>query len=88
MLSSPEPPVKNRRLNPIKLRQMRQRCQEIELEVARLEAGIAGHEAGLANFTSAEQTQRLMAQLAADRALVDALVAEWEDLSRAIEENQ
>jgi ATP-binding cassette, subfamily F, member 3 len=79
---------KGKRLNPIKLRQMQDRCVEIELEVARLEAGIAGCEAELADFKSVEETQRVMALASASRESLEALMHEWEELSRAVEENQ
>jgi len=48
-----------RRLNPIKLRQMRERQDSIEIEVAKLEAEIAECEAALSNFVSVEETVRV-----------------------------
>ena len=74
-----------KRLNPIRLRQIRERCEAIEEEVARLEAGIAGCEAALADFKSVEETLRLTEALAQKRAALAALLAEWEDLSAQIE---
>ncbi len=79
---------KAKRLNPIKLRQMQDRCTEIEEEVARREAEIAGYEAELADFKNAEETQRLMGLVAAGREALEALMREWEEISREIEENQ
>ncbi|MCE5306620.1 MAG: ATP-binding cassette domain-containing protein [Acidobacteriales bacterium] len=79
---------KAKRLNPIKLRQMQDRCTEIEEEVARREAEIAGYETELADFKNAEETQRLMGLVAAGRESLEALMREWEEISREIEENQ
>ncbi len=77
-----------RRLNPIKRRQMQERRETIEEEVTRLEAEIADHERALAAFVSAEETRRVTDLLARRRAELEALVGEWEELSRTIEENR
>jgi ATP-binding cassette, subfamily F, member 3 len=77
-----------RRLNPIKLRQMQERQGEIEEEVARVEAEIADCEAGLANFVSVEETQRLNKLLDTRRAELEALMAEWETVANSIEANR
>ena len=84
---APAEASKIKRLNPIKLRQMQDRSVEIEEEVARLEAAIAGYEAELADFKNVEETQRLMALSLQSRESLDRLMQEWEELSAAIEEN-
>ena len=66
---------------------MQDRSVEIEEEVARLEAAIAGYEAELADFKNVEETQRLMALSLQSRESLDLLMQEWEELSAAIEEN-
>ena len=76
---------KAHRLNPIRLRQLRDRCNSIEEEVARLEAEIAGYEAELTQFRSAGETKRLMDLVASRRKELDALMTEWENVSQAIE---
>jgi ATP-binding cassette, subfamily F, member 3 len=76
-----------RRLNPIKLRQMKERREAIELEVTKLEAEIADYEAALANFVSAEETKTLGELLEARRTDLNALLAEWEEVGRLIEIN-
>ena len=53
-----EPETKLKRLNPIKLKQMKERLVEVEEEIARLEAAIATAETALQNFVSVEETQR------------------------------
>ncbi|MDP2997586.1 MAG: ABC-F family ATP-binding cassette domain-containing protein [Bryobacterales bacterium] len=74
-----------KRLNPIKLRQLQQRCQAIEEEIARAEAEIAGYEAELADFKSADETMRLSGLLDQRRAGLGRLMAEWEEASAAIQ---
>jgi ATP-binding cassette subfamily F protein 3 len=89
---SPEPaqipatPIK--RLNPIKLKQLEDRLHHAEEEIPRLESAIAAAEARLGNFTSAEQSQKDAAELEALRAQRTALLAEWEELSLTLEEQQ
>ena len=77
--------AKPKRLNPIKLRQLQQRCQAIEEEIARAEAEIAGYEAELADFKSADETMRLSGLLDQRRAGLGRLMAEWEEASAAIQ---
>ncbi len=75
------------RLNPIKLRQMKERRRAIEDEVTRLEVEIADYEGALGNFSSAEETQRLTGLLEARRADLESLLAEWEEVANTIEAN-
>ncbi|MGB9104806.1 MAG: hypothetical protein WCC59_08610, partial [Terriglobales bacterium] len=76
-----------KRLNPIKLRQMQDRQQELEEEVSRVEAEIAQCESGLQTFVSAQETARLTELLERRRSELEPLVAEWEALSVALEGN-
>ena len=78
-------PSGDKRINPIKLRQMEDRCHAIEEEVARVEAEIADCERELANFRSAEETMRVSDLLTARREELENLLAEWEEVSHAIE---
>jgi len=77
----------DRRLNPIKLRQMKERRHEIEEEVTRLEAEIADCEAALGHFVSVEETQRTSDLLNARRADLESLLLEWEEVAQSIEAN-
>ncbi|MGA2000754.1 MAG: ABC-F family ATP-binding cassette domain-containing protein [Terriglobales bacterium] len=79
--------VSKKRLNPIKLRQMQERQQELEEEVSRVEAEIAQCESGLQTFVSAEETARLSELLERRRSELEPLVAEWEALSVVLESN-
>ena len=75
------------RLNPIKLRQMKERRRAIEDEVTRLEVEIADFEHALGNFRSAEETQQLTELLTARRTDLENLLAEWEQVVQLIETN-
>jgi ATP-binding cassette subfamily F protein 3 len=86
-LQKPQPPKKER-LNPIKLRQMKERRREIEEDVTRLEIEIADYEAALAHFVSADETKRLSDLLDARRSDLDSLMTEWEEVAQAIEANR
>jgi ATP-binding cassette subfamily F protein 3 len=89
--SAAAPPVKTvveRRLNPLKLKQMKQRRHAIEDEVTRLEVEIADYEQALSNYKSAEETLRLTELLDARRADLQNLMAEWEQVAQAIEANR
>ncbi len=79
-------PVRAKKLNPIKLRQIEQRLQFVEEEVPRCEAAIAVTESAMANYVNAEQTQRLSAELDRLRAEHASLNAEWEELMLQVEE--
>ncbi len=74
------PVPRARRLNPIKQKQMEDRCAFLEEEIPRVEASIAHTEQQLGVYVSAAETQRLT-MLAEDlRAQLVMLNAEWEDL--------
>lgn len=79
---------KAKRLNPIRLRQMEERCEELEEEIGRREAEIADCETQLAHFTSAEESIRLTKLLAERRAELESLLKEWEEVSEAIQAGQ
>ena len=85
-VSVPTVPIK--RLNPIKLKQLEDRLHHAEEEIPRLESSIAAAEARLGNFISAEQSQKDAAELENLRAKRTALLAEWEELSLTLEEQQ
>jgi ATP-binding cassette subfamily F protein 3 len=82
-----DPRPQDRRLNPIKLRQMKDRRRAIEDEVTRLEVEIADYEAALSNYRSAEESQQIGDLLNARRSDLEALLAEWEEVAQTIEAN-
>src|SRR5271165_6915669 len=74
-----------KRINPIKRRQMQERHHQIEEGIARLEDGISECERELQSFVSAEETARWTDLLAKRRSELEPLMAEWEELSQAME---
>jgi len=81
------PGARPARLNPIKLRRMKERRQEIEVEVSKLEVEIADYESALGHFVSVEETARLGDLVTARRADLAALLKEWEAVAQLIEAN-
>ena len=69
-----------RRLNPIKQKQMEERCGFLEEEIPRVEASIAHTEEQLGVYVSAAETQRLTELAATLRSELGSLTAEWEEL--------
>ena len=79
------PKERSRRLNPIKQKQMEERCAFLEEETPRIEAAIAHTERALGVYVSAAETERLT-RLAEDlRAQLASLMAEWEELVMQLE---
>jgi ATP-binding cassette subfamily F protein 3 len=76
---------RTRRLNPIKQKQMEERCAFLEEEVPRVEASIAHTEQQLAVYVSAAETQRLTDLAAELRSQLSSLTAEWEELMMQLE---
>ncbi|MGD0346238.1 MAG: ABC-F family ATP-binding cassette domain-containing protein [Terracidiphilus sp.] len=74
------PAARARRLNPIKQKQMEERCAFLEEEIPRVEASLAHTEQQLGVYVSAAETQRLTALAAELRAQLVALTAEWGEL--------
>jgi ATP-binding cassette, subfamily F, member 3 len=76
---------KSRRLNPIKQKQMVDRCAFLEEEIPRVEASIAHTEEQLAVYISSAETQRLTELGAGLREQLARLTAEWEELMLQLE---
>ena len=74
-----------RRLNPIKQKQMEERCAFLEEEVPRIEASIAHTEEQLGVYVSAAETQRLTTLAEELRAQLETFTAEWEELMMQLE---
>jgi ATP-binding cassette subfamily F protein 3 len=87
-VDAPESAPKQRRLNPIKLKQMKDRCQELEEEIVRLEAAVADTETALQTFVSVEETKRQSDALTQYRADLAACMAEWEELAAVLETSE
>jgi ATP-binding cassette subfamily F protein 3 len=74
-----------KRMNPIKMKQLQDRCQQLEEEIAALEEGIVDCELKLQSFVSAEVTQRQTDLLAQYRTSLAVRMSEWEELSQGLE---
>ncbi len=85
---TPPGETKPKRLNPIRRRQIEQRCEKIEEEAARIEAAISECESELVVFKSGEETVRLVARLEDYRSELEALMKEWEELSVILAESE
>jgi ATP-binding cassette subfamily F protein 3 len=81
---STEPEAKQKRLNPIKLKQMKERLHELEEEIARFEAAIATAETALQNFVSVEETQRQTDLLNRSKSDLEQAMNEWEELAKML----
>ena len=77
---------KPRRLNPIKQKQMEDRCAFLEEEIPRVEASIAHTEQQLGVYVSAAETQRLTTLAQELRAQLAALTEEWEELMMQLDQ--
>jgi ATP-binding cassette subfamily F protein 3 len=74
-----------RRLNPIKQKQMEERCAFLEEEIPRVESSIAHTDEELGIYVSAAETLRLTTLAENLRAQLAALTAEWEELTMQLE---
>jgi ATP-binding cassette subfamily F protein 3 len=77
---------KPRRLNPIKQKQMEDRCAFLEEEIPRIEASIAHTEQQLGVYVSIEETRRLTTLAEDLRNQLDAVTTEWEELMMQLDE--
>jgi ATP-binding cassette subfamily F protein 3 len=80
----PEPPPK--KLNPILIRKMQRRREELEEEIARCEAEISAYELELANFKSAQESIRVAALADKRRIHLKQITKDWEELETTLEE--
>jgi ATP-binding cassette subfamily F protein 3 len=82
---APPPKASPKRLNPIKQKQMEDRCAFLEEEVPRIESALAHTEQQLGVYVSADETQRLTNLAEELRKQLAASTAEWEDLMLQLE---
>jgi ATP-binding cassette subfamily F protein 3 len=83
----PERSDGRRRVNPIKVRQMEERCSELEEKIQTTEKKISECESDLASFVSVEETQRLTTHLGEERRKLERLMKEWEEVSEFLQTN-
>ena len=73
-----------KRLNPMKVKQLEDRLIAVEAEIARREAAVAGCEAELSNYVSADESQRIAGEAAREREAIEGLMLEWEAVSEQL----
>ena len=74
-----------KRVNPLKLKQMKERVQELEDEISRLEAVVIQTQTALQKFVSPGETQRQNKLLTNTKRELENRVAEWESLAADLE---
>ena len=85
VLAAPAPTDNRKRVNPLKLQKLKERCTTIEQEIAALESEIAALERELADFKSTDETLRVTALVGSKRATLESRMSEWEELSQELE---
>ena len=86
--AEPPPEDAKKRVNPLKLKQMKDRVQELEDEITRLEGAILQAQTALQKFVSPGETQRQRAVLNHSNAALERSVAEWEELASALDRSE
>ncbi|MGC4051049.1 MAG: hypothetical protein QM757_16925 [Paludibaculum sp.] len=84
--SAPKAEAKNKRLNPLKVKQLEDKAAKLEAKSMELEAEIGQLEQALQDFVNAEETRRQMELLDQRRKQLNQVLAEWESVSLEIEE--
>ena len=79
------PVVAAKRVNPMKVKQMEERCDALLSRITELEDEISSHEVALGNFVSTDETLRVSNLLETKRSEVGKLMPEWERLSAELE---
>ena len=82
---APSTAPRTRRLNPIKQKQMQDRCTFLEEEIPRIESAVAHTNEALAVYVSAAETERLTRLAEELRGQLAALTDEWEELTEQLE---
>jgi hypothetical protein len=80
----PSPPAA-KRINPLKLLQMRNQAKQMEDRIAELEREIEVAELALSNYPGADEAVRLSAKLEAQRQELEGVMNRWEEVSQQIE---
>ncbi len=83
---SKQPQAPAKRVNPMKLKSLQDRLKQIEADVATMESEVAKAEEEIAVFKTAEESLRLSNLIGDRRTAIDKSMAEWEEISVALEE--
>jgi len=82
-----EPEEQPKKLNPILLRRMQDRGEELEEAIARAEAEITSCELELADFRSAEESIRLSRRIDELRHGINEMTREWEEIELVLDQS-
>jgi ATP-binding cassette subfamily F protein 3 len=74
-----------KKVNPMVIRKMEERREELEAKIAQCEKEITTYELELANFKSAEESKRVAALLDDRRMHLAAITKDWEELASSLE---
>ncbi len=81
----PQPRPAAKRVNPIKLKQMKEHAKQLEERIAELESEIQQSELAMSDFTGPDQAARLANLLEAQRNELQSVMSQWEEVSEQIE---
>jgi ATP-binding cassette, subfamily F, member 3 len=81
-----DPQSQGKKVNPILLRKLQSRHDELEEEIGRREAEITAYELDLANFKSAEESIRLAKRIDELRSQLAEMMKEWEQIAHTLDE--
>jgi hypothetical protein len=74
-----------KRINPIKLQQMREQAKQFESRIAELEAEIQHAELRLAGFLAGDEAARVALLIVSQRAALETAMGQWEEITQQIE---
>jgi ATP-binding cassette subfamily F protein 3 len=77
-----------KKVNPMVIRKMEERRDELEATIAQCEQEITAYELELANFKSAEECKRIAALLDDRRNRLASITKDWEELATSLEQSQ
>ena len=84
-ISSPDSKATAKRVNPIRLKQMKVQAQDLEGKIAALESEIQQAELRLSDYTTPQESLRLSSMLADRRVQLERAMTEWECITQEIE---
>jgi len=84
-MTAPAAQPAQKRVNPLKLKQMQEEAEGLEKKISDLEESIRATERSLSEYVNAEQSQRLSAELEHQRAALEQVMSQWEAVSAQIE---
>jgi ATP-binding cassette, subfamily F, member 3 len=80
-----KPVAPAKKVNPMVIRKMEERREELEAKIAECEKEITAYETELANFKSAEESKRVAALLDGRRTHLAAITKDWEEVASSLE---